>query len=57
MNIRTKKAHERAAKMSISLPPKLYEFAADRVRAKGYASLSSYLQSLVRQDAELLTTG
>jgi hypothetical protein len=47
-----KRSHERVVKTSISLPPKLFEFSAQRVREEGHASLSGFLQSLLRQRAE-----
>ncbi len=46
-----KRHHERVEKTSISLPPRLYDFAESRVRALGYSSRSQYLQELIRRDA------
>lgn len=57
MNTHTKRPHEKVARTSISLPPKIFEFANNRVRECGYASLSGYLQALVRQDANLVPVG
>jgi Arc/MetJ-type ribon-helix-helix transcriptional regulator len=45
---RRKRPHDCVNKMTISLPPTLDRFARERVQKEGFASLSGYLQDLVR---------
>lgn len=51
MRTKRKRKHECVVKTTISLPPKCYDSALERVRDDGYSGLSSYIQFLIRQAA------
>jgi hypothetical protein len=50
------KKHE-SVRTSISMPEKLYSAAARRMHELGYNDFSSYLQDLMRRDADMMPGG
>lgn len=48
--MRTKRAHEKAVRTTVSMPPHLHELAEQRVKNNSYSAFSDYIQELIRRD-------
>jgi translation elongation factor EF-Tu-like GTPase len=48
-----KKGHQKAVRITISMPPVIWEAGSTRQEELGFPGLSDYIQDLIRSDAGL----
>jgi hypothetical protein len=48
--MKTKRVHQKAVRATVSMPPMLHDRAVDRMKRRGFAALSDYIQDLIRRD-------
>lgn len=45
-----KRAHEKAVRATVSMPPILHDRAVEKTRRGGFSNFSNYIQDLIRRD-------
>ncbi len=49
--MKTKRAHLKAVRATVSMPPVLHDRATEKQKLGGYSAFSDYIQDLIRRDA------